>query len=278
MRKLFSLLAFAASFTVSFALAGFADQSNGLRKILTGDDSRGWEAVGRLNIAGRNMCTGALIAPDLVLTAAHCVFDKQTGQRADATKIEFLAGWRGGRASAYANVKRAVVHPDYVFASDSADIRVRNDLAVLQLTRPINKSSITPFQTDVRPRKGADVGIVSYAHDRAESPSIQESCRILARQSGTLIMSCNVDYGSSGAPVFMMGEDGTAPRIVSVVSAMADVNGRKVSIGMALEEPLAEILAELNATEGPFQRAKPVTRRLGTQGGLSRTGAKFLRP
>ncbi len=29
----------------------------------------GWEAVGRLNIADRNMCTGALIAPDLVLTA-----------------------------------------------------------------------------------------------------------------------------------------------------------------------------------------------------------------
>ncbi len=274
MRKFFSLLAF----TASFATAGFADQSGGLRKMLTGDDSAGWEAVGRLNIAGRNMCTGALIAPDLVLTAAHCVFDKQTGLRVDGTTIEFLAGWRGGRASAYANVKRAVVHPDYVFASDSTAIRVRNDLAVLQLTRPINKSSITPFQTDVRPRKGAEIGIVSYARDRAESPSIQESCKVLARQSGTLIMSCDVDYGSSGAPVFIMGEDGSAPRIVSVVSAMADVNGRKVALGMSLEEPLAEIMAELKATEGPFQRSKPVTRRLGTQGGISHTGAKFVRP
>jgi len=272
MRKLFSILVFLGG----FASAGLADQSSGLRKLLTGDDSRGWEAVGRLNIAGRNMCTGALIAPDLVLTAAHCVFNKANGQRVDATKIEFLAGWRGGRASAYANVKRAVVHPDYVFATDSENIRVRNDLAVLQLTRPINKSSITPFQTDVRPRKGADVGIVSYAHDRSESPSIQESCRVLARQSGTLIMSCDVDYGSSGAPVFLMGEG--APRIVSVVSAMADVNGRKVSLGMSLEEPLATILAELKATEGPFQSSKPVTRRLGLQGGISRSGAKFLRP
>lgn len=278
MRRFFNLLAFAASFATGLATAAFAEQSGGLRKMLTGDDSAGWEAVGRLNIAGRNMCTGALIAPDLVLTAAHCVFDKKTGQRVEGTSIEFLAGWRGGRASAYANVKRAVIHPDYEFASDSDDIRVRNDLAVLQLTRPINKSSITPFQTDARPRKGADVGIVSYAHDRADTPSIQESCRVLARQSGTLIMSCDVDYGSSGAPVFIMGKDGSAPRIVSVVSAMADVNGQKVALGMALEDPLAEILAELKATEGPFQRAKPVTRRLGTQGGISRTGAKFLRP
>ncbi len=273
MRRFFSLLAFAAS----FATPGFADQG-GLRKMLTGDDSRGWEAVGRLNIAGKNMCTGALIAPDLVLTAAHCVFNKHTGERVDDTAIEFLAGWRGGRASAYANVKRAVVHPSYEFSLKSEEIRVRHDLAVLQLTRPINKSSITPFQTDVRPRKGADIGIVSYAHDRAESPSIQESCNVLARQSGTLIMSCNVDYGSSGAPVFLMGEAGEVPRIVSVVSAMADVNGRKVALGMALEDPLAEILTELEATEGPFQRAKPVTRRLGLQGGVSRTGAKFLRP
>ncbi len=273
MRQLFSILVFLAS----FASAGFAKEPSPLRTLLTGDDNRGWEAVGRLNIAGRSMCTGALIAPDLVLTAAHCLFDKATKQPVDATTIEFLAGWRGGRASAYANVKRAVLHPDYTFAIEATDIRVRNDVALLQLTRPIHKSSITPFLTGARPRKGADVGIVSYAHDRAESPSIQESCRVLARQSGTLILSCDVDFGSSGAPVFAM-HDG-APRIVSVVSAMAEVNGRKVSMGTSLEKPLAVLKELLKSTEGPFQRAKPATRRLILQSGVTtRTGAKFLRP
>lgn len=272
MRLIFKTVIFIAG----FASAGFAQTSNGLRTLLTGDDSRGWEAVGRLDVAGKNMCTGAMIAPDLVLTAAHCLFDKATGVQLDATKIKFMAGWRGGRATAYANVKRAVLHPDYRFSVKAGEIQVRNDIAVLQLSRPIQKTSITPFETAEHPRKGDDVGIVSYAYDRSESPSLEESCRVMARQSGTLVLSCDVDFGSSGAPIFSM--DGGQARIVSVVSAMADVNGRKVSLGTSLQRPLSVILAELKATEGPFQKPVPVAQRLITQSVLDRTGAKFVRP
>jgi len=256
--------------------AAFAEQKSQLRTLLTGDDSRGWEAVGRLDIDNKTMCTGALIAPDLVLTAAHCLYNKDTNQRFGATKIKFMAGWRSGRATAYAQVKRAVVHPEYTFSGSTKNINVRNDIAVLQLTRPIRKTSITPFATGVRPRKGASVGIVSYAHDRAQSPSIEESCKVLARQSGTLILSCDVDFGSSGAPIFNI-ENGQA-RIISVVSAKAEVRGKKVSLGTSLEEPLAVILAKLKETEGPFQKPNQVGRLLVSQGPIDRSGAKFLRP
>jgi len=119
--------------------------------------------------------------------------------------------------------------------------------------------------------------VVSYAHDRAESPSLQERCRVLARRSGMLILSCSVDFGSSGAPVFVVDDSGVA-RIVSVISAKAQIAGRDVALGTRLEKPLGDLMALMANSEAP---AAPKTGvRVLTLGGTSTLGggAKFVRP
>ena len=253
-----------------------AEGASSLKTLMTGDDSRGWQAVGRLNVGPNSFCTGALIAPDLVLTAAHCMFDSDSGIRVPDRMIEFLADWRGGRASAYRGIRRSIVHPNFSFTAENFATRVAFDVAILELDQPIRKSSIQPFGTKARPTEGAEVGVVSYAHDRAESPALQEVCHVLAQQGGSLVLSCEVDFGSSGAPIFVM-QDGT-PQIVSLVSAKARVRGEKVALGTSLQQPLAELLAMRSQGDGVFSRAEPKVRKLDLSENRATTGAKFLRP
>ncbi len=248
-----------------------------LRALATGDESRGWEGVGRLNLGTRGFCTAALIAPDLILTAAHCLYDKQTGGRFPIEQMKFLADWRLGRAAAYRSIRRAVQPKDYVYSSEDKIARIGHDLALLQLDQPIRLASIQPFETGTDVKTGDAVGVVSYAKDRPDAPSLQQMCHVLGMQPGVVVLNCDVDFGSSGAPIFSI-RDGVA-RIVSVVSAKAEVDKTQVSLGISLGGLLDDLKAQMAQQEaGGFRQVSTDSTAQAPAPGLQAGGAKFLKP
>lgn len=251
-------------------------QDSALQALDTWGSNRGWEAVGLLAIAGQSTCTGVMIRSDLVLTAAHCLYDLDNAKMMDPRKIEFRAGWRDGKSVAKRFGKSAIIHSGFVNGSRDNGDQIRNDIGLLQLFDQIPTTHVDPFRTGGGVATGNTVSVVSYGAGRNSTPSLQKQCEVLETHEGLVAMSCDVVSGSSGSPVFAMHQG--RPRVVSVVSSIGRVDGQKVSYGMDLREPLSELMADFRAGRGVFPSVSFGARKIGVGSSRESGGALFLRP
>lgn len=106
-------------------------------RIVNGVQTSGFKAVGIVN----NGCTGTLIAPNAVLTAAHCVEGNASGMSFDV----------GGKSY---SVEKAVIHPEYETAKDI-------DLAVMILSE--NVTGVDPMEINrTAPKVGQVLTLVGF--------------------------------------------------------------------------------------------------------------------
>lgn len=228
------------------------------RRMLEAEEAASFRGVGRLNIAGSRFCTATLVAPDVIVTAAHCLFHPLTGARVADRELRFVAGYRVRDRAALRRVTRTVVDPGYAFEARATYAGVGTDLALGRLDRPVPEA-VTPFATAAL-GNGPPLAIVSYGQDRPHAPSIETPCGIVERTGPVLALDCAVTYGASGSPLFQ-GE-GADLRLVGVVSAMGGLIRPPVNVTFArllgdLEPRLAALYG--SAPEAP-EELEPLTR------------------
>ncbi len=282
MRRVFAALV-ACCFASSLFAQGLpqvqpGDGADGLREMASATEARQWRAVGRLD-TGVSFCSATLIAPDLVLTAAHCVYHPETSELLNPETFTFLAGLRNGRAEAIRQVRRTMVMPGYIFEQGPEIDMIGRDLALLELRQPVSLASITPIDASEGHARDGAVTVVSYGLDRENYASIEEGCEILARRGPVRSLTCNVVQGASGSPVLRVNQ-GRA-EVIAVMSASGHVDGEDISLAVMLDGQIDELMEQVRAA-GPvatFGTAAGTTSFISpTNEGRDGIGARFIRP
>ncbi|WP_170771058.1 trypsin-like serine peptidase [Ruegeria lacuscaerulensis] len=254
-------------------MATTASAQSAKRKLTDREDLYGWEAVGRLDIGTQGFCTGTLIAQDIVLTAAHCALDRATGRPYAPGQVTFRAGLSQGQSLADRKVVQIAVHPDYAKHPSLSNAGVRADVALMKLEQPIPLSIADPFALHSGRVTGGEVSLASYGRGRSEAITRERSCDILQRVQGLILFNCDITFGSSGSA--LLARKGSRWQILSVVSAVGAVNGRKVGFGMELAGIVSDLKADLRRDA---LQPKASINRLQVGSGKSNSGAKFISP
>ncbi|MGE0652959.1 MAG: serine protease, partial [Alphaproteobacteria bacterium] len=166
-------------------------------------------AIGRINRQRGGFCSGILIAPDRVLTTAHCLWDARLGRWTAPSDLHFQAGYHLGNDLAH-RTGVAIDHPAGIQMTERGiPRRVVDDWAILILARSIGvDSAVRPVKLahldgPVRPRDLGALLRAGYGPRQPHALASAECKAVTAFNSSILLHDCGGTFGENGFPILV---------------------------------------------------------------------------
>lgn len=190
-------------------------------------------AIGRLGLGSfeqKQGCTATLIAPNLIVTAAHCVSPTGSSERF------FAAGWDSGVSLAHRLTTLELRHPDY--ATDGTHSPV-GDIGLIVLDADIVDIDPIPLaDRDEATILREQAAILGYHHQSPDHLSGRFDCPFSRYTIGLKLVGCPVIGGNSGSPVLGQTADGEW-RVIGIISSNAGPAAVSVELNDWLRQEVA---------------------------------------
>lgn len=172
------------------------------RRIVVDPGRPPWSAIVKVQTNIGTRCTGALIGPAIVLTAAHCLWNGRTRAFLQPVSLHVLVGYQRGVFRWHRLVAHYAVGPA---EGPGMPPPPTADWARLELAEPV-PSAVTPLPLDEgAPTPGQAVALAGYNQDRAQVLMADPDCRIegVSQQAGATLLfhDCSATRGTSGGPL-----------------------------------------------------------------------------
>jgi|GEM_PF-877045 len=228
-----------------------------------------WSAIGRVNrgtiLPGQSgFCTGTVVGPRHVLTAAHCLVNQKTQTLLPVDSIHFVAGYARGTYLAHARAVRVVTAPGLRIKGGDRPVESALDWAILVLDRtmpgpPVPLSATAPVAPGSAPTQLIQAG---YRQERSHVLSISRDCRLKAALLDGLLLAtnCPIAHGDSGGPMLEMvdGRVSVAAIIIAMVHEVRAAPGKPPILALALPvEAFGDAVRTATATAPPPTDAVP---------------------